>query len=79
MNQNRTSSEPVPTGPPSIDNDAYGIEKLLLKTQGSEKNIVVQEQDGQTINRREKLSGLDDHYINSSITFKIYFIFDTNY
>ena len=29
------TSQPVPPGPSSIENDAHGIEKLLLKTQVS--------------------------------------------
>jgi hypothetical protein len=29
--------QPVPPGPSSIENDAHGNEKLLLKTQVSEK------------------------------------------
>ena len=43
-----TSSQPVPLGPPSTENDAHGIEKLLLKTQVSEKflhsevNLIIQ-------------------------------------
>ena len=28
----QTSSQLVPPGPPSIENNAHGIEKLLLKT-----------------------------------------------
>ena len=50
----------VPLGPSSIESDADGIEKLLLKTQVSEKflrsevnlliqHIIVQDQDGQNI------------------------------
>ena len=49
--------QPVPPGPSSIENDAHGIEKLLLKTQvgltsflQSEVkiiHIIVQDQDGQ--------------------------------
>ena len=32
----KRTSQPVPPGPPSIDNGAHGSEKLLLKTQVSE-------------------------------------------
>ena len=32
----------VPPGPSSIENDAQGIEKLLLKTQVSEVNRIIQ-------------------------------------
>ena len=51
--------QPIPPGPSSIENDAHGIKKLLLKTQSklnkflhSELNlliqhIIVQDQDGQ--------------------------------
>ena len=53
--------QPVPPGPSSIENDANGIEKLLLKTKvsltsfmHSEVNqiihIIVQDQDGQNSN-----------------------------
>ena len=31
VNEKRTPSQSVPTGPPSIENDAQGTEKLLLK------------------------------------------------
>ena len=52
----------VPPGPSSVENDAHGIEKLLLKSQVSEKflhsevnliiqYIIVQDLDGQNINK----------------------------
>jgi hypothetical protein len=57
--------QPVPPGPSSIENDAHGIEKLLLKTQviltsflHREVNqiihIIVQDQDGQNNNMYKK-------------------------
>ena len=53
-----TCNQPVPPRPSSIENDAHGIEKLLLKTQVSEhflhsevnliiQHIIVQDQVGQ--------------------------------